>query len=120
MSIKEEFKDLFWSSLTEQEIKDEIGLTHREYHDLLRECKLELGLPTSYRRNPARWDMYNINSYFIIYYFDDDFKIIKYSPTLRSAELDLEKYLKDNPDYYDGEFEIKKASDENIGELIFY
>lgn len=118
-SIKDEFKKLFWSTLSQEEIKNEIGLTHGEYQDLLREVKVEFGLPTSFRRNPTRWNKYNKDFYYIIYYFEDDFKIIKYIPTLESAKYELSFLLRDNSEYLGGEYKIEKASDDNIKRLIY-
>ena len=118
-SIKDEFKELFWSNLTITEIKEEIGLTHQEYLELLNELKNELGLPKNYRRNPNRWNKYNQNDYYIIYYFEDDFKIITYAPTLDIAEENLKNFFKNNPEYSEGEFKIELASDRNIKNLIY-
>lgn len=113
---KEEFKKLFYSTLTEAEIKEVLGINHGEYRELLREVKLELGLPTSYRRKPKRYWKYSEESFYILKRTGDDFEIISYCPTKEIAQIKLDNLGLSADDYKC--YEIGQATDENLLKLI--
>ncbi len=113
-SKKEDFKKLFYSDLTETEIKEVLGLNYKEYKELLLEVKKELGLPSSYRRKPKRYWKYNEDSYYILKRTDNDFEVVSYCPTKEIAEIKLNNMSKEDNVIYI----IDKASDENLIELV--
>jgi len=115
-SKKEEFKKLFYSNLTEFEIKQKLNLNYKEYRGLLNDVKKELGLPLSYRRTPKNYGSYTKDSYYILKRKNDEFEIISYCPTKQSAEHKLNKEMNLNDDCI---YEIKQANDENLMELIY-
>ena len=120
INLKSEFKKLFYSNLTESEIKKELGLTYSEYQSLLHDVKKELGLPSSYRRKPNLYSKYNKDSYYILEHniSTDDYNIITYRPSFDSAKYELEKILKNSEMF--NEYTINKASDEKLLKLIEY
>ena len=111
---KEEFKKLFYSNLTEAEIKEALDINYKEYKALLNQVKEELGLPTYYRRKPKRYWRYEEDAYYILERLDGDFKIISYCPTKEVAEIKVSNMV-DGGDYV-----IEKATDENLLKLIRY
>ena len=111
---KKEFKKLFYSTLNESEIKDVLGINYREYKELLLEVKTELGLPSSYRRQPKRYWKYSEESYYILKRMTDDVEIISYCPTKEIAEIKLRNLDKDE----DADYEIGQATDENLLKLV--
>lgn len=114
MSKKEDLKKLFYSDLTELEIKEVLNINHSEYKSLLLEVKQELGLPSSYRRKPKRYWKYNEESYYILKRTIDDFEVISYCPTEEIAKIKLDNMEQEfNCDYI-----INKATDENLIELV--
>lgn len=115
-SKKEDLKKLFYSDLTELEIKEILNITHKEYRDLLLEVKQELGLPSSYRRKPKRYWKYNEESYYILKRTVDDFEVLSYCPTEEIAKIKLDNMKQDDDCIYI----IKKATDENLIELVKY
>ena len=113
---KEEFKKLFYTSLTETEIKELLKLNYKEYKDLLKAVKGELGLPSSYRRKPKRYWKYTKDSYYILKMSEDTFEeIICYCPTFEIAQDKLENMLLDE----DYTYIIEQASDDNLVRLIY-
>ena len=108
----EDFKKLFYSDLTEAEIKEVLNINYKEYKQLLNQVKQELGLPTYYRRKPKRYWKYNSESYYILKKLDNDFEIISYCPTEEVAEVKVNNM---NDDY---EYIIDKATDDNLLNLI--
>lgn len=113
-SKKEDLKKLFYSNLTELEIKNILNLNYKEYRSLLLEVKQELGLPSSYKRKPKRYWKYNEESYYILKRSVDDFEILFYCPTEEIAKIKLDNMEKDE----DCVYIIKKATDENLINLI--
>ena len=112
---KEKLEQLFFTPLNAFEIKNILGLTNTEYNKLLTIVKNDLGLPSSYKRNPRKFNKYSKNSYYIgkIINSENEIEIICYSPTKSGAEEKLNE-LKHTGD----EFIIGKASDENMKKLI--
>lgn len=115
-SKKEEFKKLFYSNLTEAEIKEVLNINYREYRQLLKEVKKELGLPSNYRRQPKRYWEYTEDSYYILKRDrNEDFEILCYCPTKELAEIKLSKLSLEE----DCTYEINKANDKNLMNLIY-
>ena len=114
-SKKEEFKKLFYSNLTEAEIKKLLNINYKEYRELLLDVKKELGLPSNYRRQPKRYWKYTDDSYYILKRDNDNFEILCYCPTKDIAEIKL-----NNMDLDEGySYEIEQANDENLIKLIY-
>lgn len=115
-SKKEEFKKLFYSNLTETEIKKRLNINYKVYRELLNEVKTELGLPSDYRRKPNLYWKYTEDSYYILKKdYDNDFEIISFCPTKEIAEEHMKSMELDENYTY----EIYKATDENLINLIY-
>ena len=115
-SKKEDFKKLFYSNLTEAEIKELLNLNYKEYRELLLEVKKELGLPSNYRRKPKRYWKYTDDSYYILKKdVEGNFEILCYCPTQEIAEVKLNNMdLEENCIY-----EVNQATDDNLIKLIY-
>ena len=118
-SLTDEFVKLFYSRMTESEIKKELGLTHSEYHLLLNKTKKLLGLSPGYRRKPQLYDKYTKYSSYVleINYVDDTYKILAYRPCFSLAKEVLENDVDINPFC---EYCVEEASDENLVRLIHH
>ena len=116
MNLKIEFKKLFYSNLTESEIKQELGLTTMEYRDLYAWVKTSDNLPKNYRRRPTRYGSYNQYSFYLCRHnlLDDEYFIISYSRSKEDAEKELHK-IPYNKDY---EYLVEQATDENLKRII--
>lgn len=120
-NLKNEFKKLFYTTKSASEIREELGLTYTEYNKLLRECKKDLGLPTSYKRNPLSFTKYSKYNYYILEYdiLKEMYKINCYRPSLECAKEKLNKILMENDNGFI-DYDIEKATDENLLQLINY
>lgn len=116
MNLKIEFRKLFYSNLTESEIKAELGLTTMEYRDLYKWVKETDDLPKGYRRRPSRYSSYNQYSYYICKYdkIMDEYTILSYCRSQEDAEKELREIVF-NEDY---EYFIEQATDKNLKRLI--
>lgn len=114
VSKKEAFKRLFYTNLTENEIKHELGLDYKEYRSLLRDVKHELGLPSSYRRRPQQYGRYDKDSYYILKKCSTDFEIIGYYP-VRSVALELVSTFEGDSGFT---YVVEEASDNNLKSII--
>lgn len=115
-SKKEEFKKLFYSNLTEAEIKELLNINYKEYRELLLETKKDLGLPSNYRRQPKRYWKYTDDSYYILQKNkDNEVEILGYCPTKEIAEIKLNNMELNEECVY----EINEATNENLLPLIY-
>ena len=108
---KHELKKLFYTNLTSYEIQEFLNLSQNEYNKLLAEVKIELGLPTSYRRLPSKLTQYDEDKYYVAERLPNgDFEVMSYAPTLEYAENTLEYYKSEMGDKYF----IKQATEEHM------
>lgn len=120
-NLKKEFKKLFYTTKTASEIREELGLTYSEYNKLLQECKIDLGLPTSYKRKPSSFIKYSKYNYYILEYdiITEKYTINSYRPSLECAHNKLKELLAEKDNAFI-EYTVEKATDKNLSELIEY
>lgn len=112
---KEKLKKLFYTQLSAFEIKQILEISNSEYILLLSIVKQELGLPTSFKRNPRSFNKYSKNSYYIARKTEnDEIEILSYAPSLDYAEEQLKEIQANEKQ----ECIIGQASDEHMKELI--
>lgn len=116
VSKKDTFKELFYTNLTESEIKQRLGLDYKEYRLLLGDVKRELGLPSSYRRRPQQYGHYDKDSYYILKKSCNDFEIIGYYPVM-SVALEVLDTIKGDVGFT---YKVDKASDDNLKAIIVF
>ena len=116
MNLKTEFKKLFYSNLTESELKKEMGLTTTEYRELYAWVKESDNLPKSYRRKPSRYSSYNQYSFYICRHdlITDEYIIIAYRLDEESALNELSNIISMDTE----EYIVEQATDENLKKLI--
>ena len=115
-NIEYSFEKLFYTNLTEDEIKLELNINYKEYKRLLDLTKEKYGLPKSYRRCPHKYYKYDKNSYYLLKIKNDDFSIMGYYPIKSIAEEEYGKLSSDDGYVY----VVEKASDENMRKLIYF
>ena len=112
--MKEQLKKLFYTNNSSQEIRDILGIDLITYNILIKEVKEEFGLPEEYRRTPHLYGKYTKNSFFILEEKKDDFEIIGYYPTLKSANSFKNELTKT----YSNNYTVYDATDENLKNLL--
>ena len=78
---KEYIKKYFFSDKLSHELIEDLKLNYNEYNLLIREVKKELGLASSYRRNPKTFGKYHKGAYMVV----KDGMILGFYPTMEIA-----------------------------------